>query len=85
MKYTVTLPTPRKESATISEVNPLRNAFAIMMASQRAIDMAKLPPKVNERNKDKLFNDLVSFLESKQWVWSTGGVSRSTIYNATPT
>ena len=22
-----------------------------------------------------MFNDLISFFESKQWVWSTGGVS----------
>ena len=48
VKLTVTLPTLSEESATVSEVNPLRNAFSILMASQRALDKAKLPPKVKE-------------------------------------
>ena len=42
-----------------------------MMASQRALDTTKLPPKISERNKDK-FNDLVSFQEQAM---NTGGVS----------
>ena len=69
VKHTVLLPVAREDD-TMSRVNPLRNVITVMMASQRALDTAKLP---SERNKkDKLFNDL---FESKQWVWSTGGVS----------
>ena len=77
VKYTVLLSVVREDSNdTKFQVKPLRNAFTVMMASQRALDMAKLPSKIQERNnKDKLFNDLVSFFESKSWVWSTGGVS----------
>ena len=44
VKFAATLPTPSKEPATVSKVNPLRNVFTIMMASQRVLDMAKLPP-----------------------------------------
>ena len=44
VKFTATLPTPSEEPATVSKVNPLRNVFTIMMASQRVLDMAKLPP-----------------------------------------
>ena len=47
VKFTVTLPT---QILPVSEVNALRNAFTIMMASQRALDMTKFPPKISERN-----------------------------------
>ena len=44
VKFTATLPTTSEEPARVSKVNPLRNVFTIMMASQRVLDMAKLPP-----------------------------------------
>ena len=76
VKFTETLATVREPQSSSVSSMALRNAFMVLMDSQRAIDMAKLPPKIQERNKkDKLFNDLVSFFESKRWEWSTGGRS----------
>ena len=75
VKYIVTL-SVREDAQSPCSSTTLQNAFIVLMGSQRAIDMVKLPPKIQEKNiKDKLFNDLVSFFESKRWKWSTGGQS----------
>ena len=50
-----------------------RNAFTVLMQAQRAIDLKPLPSRVHERTKkDKLYNDIISFLESKS---SLGGMT----------
>ena len=44
----------------------LPNVFEVSIASQKTVDKSMLPLKIQDRNKkDKLFNDLVSFFESK--------------------
>ena len=53
------------QSASVSSILP--NAFEVLIASQNTVDKATLPLKIQERNKDKLFNYLVSFFESKGW------------------
>ena len=47
----------------------LRNAFTVLMNSQRALDAGKkLPPKIIAKTKkDELFNDLVSLFEKEGW------------------
>ena len=56
---------------------PLRNAFTVLMNSQRALDAGKkLPPKIiATTKKDELFNDLVSFFEKEGWSWTRDGES----------
>ncbi len=45
------------------------------MKSQRALDSAKKLPamKQEKTKKDKLFNDIVCFLERENWTWTCGG------------
>ncbi len=51
-----------------------RNAFKVLMQAQCAIDLKPLPSRVHERTKkDKLYNDIISFLESKSWTWESRG------------
>ena len=54
---------------TTEASKPLRNAFTVLMNSQRALDAGKkLPPKIIAKTKkDELFNDLVSFFEKEGW------------------
>ena len=82
VKFTVkfivsqTLALVHEDAQSASASSTLPNVFEFLMASQRAVDNATLPFKIQERNKkDKLFNDLVSFFESKGWEWSSGGRS----------
>ena len=69
VKYTVT--EGDREGTHESSSSSTTNAFTVQMASQRAIDMPKLPSTImGKKNKDKLFNDLVSFFENKHWEWT---------------
>lgn len=57
--------TVHEDAQSASASSTLPNAFEVLMASQKTVDKATLPLKIQERNKkDKLFNDLVSFFES---------------------
>ena len=58
------------DGASCNSTASRRNAFDVLMNSQRALQRSmmsrKLPEPVDERNKkDKLFNDLLTFMESK--------------------
>ena len=68
--------TVHEDAQSASASSTLPNAFEVLMASQKTVDKATLPLKIQERNKkEKLFNDLVSVFECKGWEWSTGGRS----------
>ena len=57
-------PSVVKEQHTQPPV-PAANTFEILMASQRRLSLPCLPERISERTKkDKLFNDLISLLES---------------------
>ena len=63
-----TLALVREDAQSASASSTLPNAFEAFIASLKTVDKATLPLKIQERNKkDKLFNDLVSFFESKGW------------------
>ena len=69
LKYLVKQKQKEGESCS-STASTLRNAFDVLMSSQRALQRSRLlrqlPEPVDERNKnDKLFNDLLLFMESK--------------------
>ena len=68
--------TVHEDAQSASASSTLPNAFEVLMASQKTVDKAMLPLKIQERNKkDKLFNDLGSIFENKGWEWSIGGRS----------
>ena len=67
---------------------PVKNAFEVMMLSQRAVPTEiQLPARIDtpQNNKDKLFNDLVNLFEEKNWKWSDGGATRVTHARVTHT
>ena len=64
VKFSVsqTLALVREDAQSASASSTLPNAFEVLIASQKTVDKSTLPLKIQERNeKDKLFNDLVSF------------------------
>lgn len=68
LKYLVKEQQDKGETSSNTASRP--NAFEILMNSQRALQRSvmsrKLPEPVDERNKkDKLFNDLLTLMESK--------------------
>ena len=51
------------------------NAFDIMHKSQQELSQRRLPQHLLERTKkDKLFNDLLNLLETKEWEWAPDGI-----------
>ena len=69
LRYVVLLAALLKDQCPSRSVETV-NVLDILMAGQRRLCMPSLPNRVEERNrKDKLFNDLISLLESigKKW------------------
>ena len=59
-----------QSESVASSVNPVKNAFEIMMSNQRELCRPRLPERLIEKNKkDKLFNDLIDLLDSKGLKW----------------
>ena len=74
------------ESLAPTGVDPVKNAFEIMMNSQRQLRKPRLPERIIEKNKkDKLFNDLITLLESKGLKWTEGEITSGKCFVATLT
>ena len=74
VKYVVMIQAAQGGSSSGSQT--VQNAFVFLMNSQRSTDSKNMPSKKTERTKkDQLFNDIVTFFESKGWTWESGGES----------
>ena len=63
----------------ISSSVVMRNAFDIIRKSQQELSQRRLPQRLLERTKkDKLFNDLLNLLETKEWEWAPDGIETTT-------
>ena len=76
VKFSVTLAKDDESDTAFLVVSPLRNAFTVTMASQRACREQWIWRSYHLKfGKETRTSYLVSFFESKRWEWNTGGGS----------